>query len=163
MLPDARGKGIEKLRVELRNSQLQKYLECVFIKRANIDEVGPGRRATLASYGIETAWHVRQNAVRNVPGFGAKLTGRLLDWRRSMERGFRFDPSRGLDPADVASLDRALLDTQRRLAAELGKGPAELNQLRSHAINRAVALKRETAEALRELAQARANRKAASL
>ena len=156
-LPSDRQKGIERLHAERRNAQFQKFLEAIFVKRADIDGIREGRKATLASYGIETAWDVRKDAVINVPGFGPKLTTRVLEWRRSVEVGFRFDPSRGVDPADVAALDRSLLERTRRIAVELSQGPSELSQLRAQAANLGVALQREANEALQELAQARAN------
>jgi DNA-binding helix-hairpin-helix protein with protein kinase domain len=73
--------------------QLARYLDQFTIAKATIPDVGPGRAAKLASYGIETAADVTKAALANVPGFGDHLTKRLLSWRKDVERGFRFDPA----------------------------------------------------------------------
>ena len=44
---------------------------------AVISGIGPGRKATLQSYGIETAEDINDQAVLAVPGFGDGLTSRL--------------------------------------------------------------------------------------
>jgi DNA-binding helix-hairpin-helix protein with protein kinase domain len=56
--------------------------------------------ATLASYGIETAADVDASIAGKVLGFGPARTADLLAWRAQVESLFRFDPSKGVDPAD---------------------------------------------------------------
>jgi DNA-binding helix-hairpin-helix protein with protein kinase domain len=73
--------------------QLARFLDGFTIDKATIPDVGSGRAAKLASYGIETAADVTKAALANVPGFGEHLTKRLLSWRKDIERGFRFDPA----------------------------------------------------------------------
>ena len=36
------------------------------------------------------------------------LTQKLLGWRQSIESKFVFDPTKGVDPADIAALDRTI-------------------------------------------------------
>jgi DNA-binding helix-hairpin-helix protein with protein kinase domain len=85
------------------------------LTRARIPGIGAGRKATLASYGIENAWDVTAGKVRGVPGFGEGLTRKLLDWRHSVERRFVFNPALGTDPAAV----RQVKDDIARRSAEL--------------------------------------------
>lgn len=88
-------KADSRLQAELRNAdrtyrnhQLTKHLERIVIARASIDGIGPSRKALLASFGIETAADVEQNAIMRIAGFGPGLTDRLLSWRRSCEQEF---------------------------------------------------------------------------
>jgi DNA-binding helix-hairpin-helix protein with protein kinase domain len=84
--------------------QLARYLDQFTIAKATIPDVGPGRAAKLASYGIETAADITQAALANVPGFGDHLTKRLLGWRKDVERGFRFDPAAAKAAIDAGAV-----------------------------------------------------------
>jgi DNA-binding helix-hairpin-helix protein with protein kinase domain len=48
--------------------QLEQYLENFFIEHATIPGIGPGRKATLESYGIGTAADVDKQKIVAVPG-----------------------------------------------------------------------------------------------
>ena len=85
-----RAEGLRKLEKDRRNQQLDKYLSNFFIDHAAIAGIGPGRKATLASYGIQTAADVQQRRLLAVPGFGQVITKKLMDWRRQLERRFKF-------------------------------------------------------------------------
>lgn len=111
----------------------------------------------LESYGIETAADVNNNAVTSVPGFGPALTKRLLDWRRSIEARFRFNPSAGVDPRDVVDLDRKMAQQKRDLEETLRKGAIELHQLRTSILSRRQALEGPMRTAAQSLAQAEAD------
>jgi hypothetical protein len=49
------------------------------------------------------------------PGFGPALKEKLMDWRQSIEQRFRFDASRGVDPRDIANLNKEVADQPRKL------------------------------------------------
>jgi len=53
----------------------------------------------LASFGIETAADVTQQAVLAVPGFGEVMTAKMLAWRRVREAKFRYNATP--DASDV--------------------------------------------------------------
>ena len=59
--------ALEKKKWDL---QMQKHLEAHKLTKANIDSIGDGRKMTLRSFGIETAWDIKYHAVIAVPGFG---------------------------------------------------------------------------------------------
>jgi hypothetical protein len=63
----------QQLQARAREMQLQQFLQLTFIPDNEISKIGPGRAATLASYGIETALDIVESEVRNVPGFGPVL------------------------------------------------------------------------------------------
>ena len=135
----------------------KKFLDKFEVESASISGIGPAKKAMLESYGIETAADVNKHAVMNVPGFGPALTKRLLDWRRSVEAKFRFNPSAGVDPRDVADLDQRMAQQKRDLEEELRKGAAELHHLRTSILSRRQALEGPMRAAKQSLAQAEAD------
>jgi DNA-binding helix-hairpin-helix protein with protein kinase domain len=153
-LPARRQQKLHVLEAAQREQQLRKYLDRFRIDGTSIEGIGDGRITTLRSYGIETAADITQTQVMAVPGFGPTLTGNLLAWRRSVEKRFVFDPSRRVDPSDVARIDRDMTATQQRLEQDLRKGLSSLRLLRDQVIARRQALTGPLQEATRSLAQA---------
>jgi DNA-binding helix-hairpin-helix protein with protein kinase domain len=147
----------QRLDTNRRTAQLKRFLERHFLDQARIPDIGPGRKATLASYGIETAADITRPAVRAVPGIGPVLTKRLLDWRKDIETQFRFDPHRRVDPADVAALDQRYVTERRDLETGLWRGRDELQQLRTQILRRREEIQGELSRAAMQLAQAKAD------
>ena len=88
------------------------FLDRFLIRSARIGGIGPVRKATLMSFGIETAADISQIAVRQVPGFGEVMTRNLLDWRHTLELRFRYNPVRNAQ--DLADENRLRADFARR-------------------------------------------------
>ncbi|HEX6041722.1 hypothetical protein [Longimicrobium sp.] len=107
------------LNQQVRQNQLRRFLDGAYIENANIPGVGPVKVDALASFGIETAADVSYHAVIKVPGFGPKLTNKVVAWRSAIEARFVFDPAAGVNPADVAALDRKFAQAQREAEKEL--------------------------------------------
>jgi len=146
-----------RLDTNRRSTQLQRFLERDFLDQARIPDIGPGRKATLVSYGIETAADITSAAVRAVPGFGPALTKKLLEWRQGIEAQFRFDPDQGVDPADVAALEQRYATRRRDLELALARGHAALQQLRTQTLGRREEIDLELCRAALQLAQAQAD------
>ena len=127
-LPKNRQRAIAKLESERETHQRQRYLDRFRIDRAEVPGIGSSRTAMLASYGIETAADVERGKIYQIPGFGQKLTGELLKWRREHERNFCFNPAEPLDRRDVHALDRDLESQRADLLRVLGQGPEQLRQ-----------------------------------
>lgn len=130
-LSSKRQDGIRSLERDRHNRQLERYLDRFRIDRASIPGIGPSRTAMLASYGIETAEDVRRDAIRRIPGFGSKLAGELLAWRRQHENNFRFNPNEPINAADIEALDRDLEGMRTKLLHSLQQGPEQLRRLSS--------------------------------
>ena len=161
-LPNVRRRRYQELENARERDQRRRYLEQIEIEDATIPSIGPSRKAMLASYNIETAWDVNETQIMRVPGFGPALTGELLKWRRGVEAKFRFDPSKGVDPRDIAALDREIADTKRKLEHNISNGPQALTQIRDHILAQRTALKPLVDEAGKALAQAKVDLNAAS-
>jgi DNA-binding helix-hairpin-helix protein with protein kinase domain len=105
-IPTLRLKMLDKLRQNHRAIQLTNFLDQYEIERAQITGIGPGRKQTLQSYGIETAADLNSAAILRVPGFGEKTAANLLGWRATLEQRFRFDPNKAIDPREIAKVEQ---------------------------------------------------------
>lgn len=159
-LPAERQQRLQKLQTEQRIRQLHRYLDRFRIEDASINGIGAGRKATLQSWGIETAADVKEKDIQRVPGFGPALTGRLLQWRRDLERRFVFNPNQGIDPADLVRLDRDLDQKRLQLEQQLTQGLHMLRILRQQIVDKRASLHQQIKRAARDVAQAEANLKA---
>lgn len=124
---------LERRRREL---QLQRFLEGHKIARAKIPGIGDGRKATLASYGIEDAFDIAQHRILGVvPGFGDAMTGRLLEWRISIESKFVFNPHTQTDPASIQKVKDDVARRRAEIQQALLRGPLQLEQMRTHSMS----------------------------
>jgi DNA-binding helix-hairpin-helix protein with protein kinase domain len=136
-LPSRRDERYRQLEKNKHQEQLRQFLQEQLIESADIKQIGPGRVAMLSAYGIDTAWDVEIQRVRQVPQFGPKLTDRLVAWRQERERAFVYDPSRPLPQEAVVRLDKEIEDAQRRLVDDMRRALRALQA--AHASEPAVA------------------------
>jgi hypothetical protein len=54
------------------------------------------------------------------------MADKLLGWRRSVEKKFRFDPAKAGDPCEILRVEQEVLMERRRLEERLRTGFAEL-------------------------------------
>ncbi|HLZ08969.1 MAG TPA: hypothetical protein VKT80_10305, partial [Chloroflexota bacterium] len=156
-LPARRQRERQRLDTQKQERQLSRYLRGYQISAATLKGIGPGREATLASWGIETAYDVTYSALMAVPGFGPELTQQIVNWRRRIERGFTFDPTQEIDPSDLEFLDRELDREQDRVEQILRGGASDLRRLSDQAVRQRKALEPLIDDARRALAQAEAD------
>ena len=147
----------QKLQQNLRNTQLHKFLDKFFLEDHNIPGVGPTRKATLASFGIETAANINWNRVMSIKGFGQTLTRELIDWRNGLERRFVFDPAKGVDPADIAAVNQRFDQERKQIEGNLLAGPQQLNQVRVQVLQQRSQLPPMVRAAVQQVAQAEAD------
>lgn len=156
-LPRAEQDALNQLHATAQERQKQKFLNTCFIDRATIPGVGPARIAALRSYGIETAADVSMTQVMQVRGFGESLTRAVLDWKRSCERQFQFNPAAAVSQSD-RDAERAKFAAKRiSLERMLAAAPGELQQFRQRAAAQAAALMPQLQAAAQKLAQAQAD------
>jgi DNA-binding helix-hairpin-helix protein with protein kinase domain len=113
---------------------MEEFLERFDIDRAKIPNIGPGRKQTLSSYGIETAADITEEALTKVPGFGPVLRQRLVDWRASIEPRFRFNPRRQIDPRHIAGVERDILSQKKGIEDKLRSGSVELRTIHNQTL-----------------------------
>lgn len=161
-LPERRKQKIRELERLLYQIQLQHFLEQFDISSAKIPHIKDGRRVMLSSYGIDNAADVTTSALKAVPGFGSFLIMQLLTWRQSLEAKFKFDPGRGIDPADIQRVDRDIAKRRAEIELLLSKGPGELKDLGRRIIAARGRLQGQLEKACMDVAQAQADERAAA-
>jgi DNA-binding helix-hairpin-helix protein with protein kinase domain len=161
-LPDRRKQKVRELERALYEIQLRHYLEQFDIASADIPHIKEGRKAMLSAYGIDDAADITRPALEAVPGFGQFLVIQLITWRQSLEATFKFNPTRGVDPADMQRVDQELGKRRAQLEALLSKGPAELTDLRRRILAARGRLQDQLEKVLMDVAQAQADERAAS-
>lgn len=119
----------QRLQSRVREMQLTQSLQQQFISNADIPDIGPTRKATLASFGIETASDVEENAILEVPGFGPKLTERLIRWRQEIERQFVFNSAIGVPLQQQQALELRFAQPRQQAETKLLAGEAELQAI----------------------------------
>jgi DNA-binding helix-hairpin-helix protein with protein kinase domain len=143
-----------ELQATIRERQFHKFLNSFFIDNHKIPNIGPGRKATLASFGIETAADIDFYNIMNIKGFGNKYTNELVRWRKSLESKFVLDPSKGIDPADIAALNQKFRQRRAQIEGALLAGPEIFNHVRADIIRKRQSLRVEVETAARLFAQA---------
>ena len=145
------------LQNNLRTAQLNKFLDRYFIENQNIYGIGSARKSTLASFGVETAADVDWNKIIRIKGFGPSLVSSIVAWRKSIEQKFVFDPTKGIDPADLAALNQRFSQKRSQIEGQLLAGPEQLGMLRELAIKQRTQMSQAIQSAARQLAQAQAD------
>lgn len=143
-----------------RELQLNNYLKNFYIRNAIIRGVGDVRKSTLASFGIETAADVQWSKVINVPGFGEAYTREIVDWRKSIERMFIFNPDKAIDPSEISRVKNKITKIQLDLENKLLSGPEQLQQIYNSIIQKRNTLSPQITTAMRKVAHAKVDLKA---
>ncbi|MGD0081472.1 MAG: hypothetical protein ABSB80_12595 [Methanoregula sp.] len=140
-----------------KERQLAAYLGTCFIDSYNFLRIGANRKAVLRSFGIETAADINRGSLQRITEFGDIHRDELLSWRTQMEERFRFDPSKGLDPADRQNLIHRFQPKMRPVERELRLGIESLNQVRQKILQNRARYRPAVERSARELAQAAAD------
>lgn len=130
-LPSRRQAKLDDLMARRRETQLEQFLDRFEIPAKGISGIGPARKASLESYGIETAADILRHKLGTVPGIGPARMAALLKWRRSIESKFRFDSSKGIDPQDQARVEQEVLAQRQALISQFQRGLAEVKHIGS--------------------------------
>ena len=161
-LPQKRLQAFHYLEMNRHQLQLHAHLDSCRILHARIRGIGDARKATLQSYGIETAADISVQRVLSVPGFGPVALNNLTNWRNQQERRFRFDPNKGVDPMAKNKVEREILTTKIDLERKLGEALSKLTVTSHHILSRRKTLLAQAEEAAASLAQAEADLRAVS-
>jgi tetratricopeptide (TPR) repeat protein len=120
---------LQQLEAEARRIQLWKFLDQFEINDAEIKGIVSPIKAALLSHGVETAADVIEE-VSQIPSVGRSQAERLLEWRRSLERGFVFDPARGVPHEARVKTEREVDALRFRLESELSGGAQYLRRVK---------------------------------
>lgn len=98
---------VAKYRTERRERQLQAFLDRFDLQHVKLKGIGPAGKATLASYGIDTAADVSEARLSGVPGFRGTKMVTLMEWRKSLEQRFIYSPAENDDDRREIALIKA--------------------------------------------------------
>lgn len=121
-------KDLQALHAHAEKRQRVRFLEQFFIDKANLPGIGPANRATLASFGIETAAEVEWNRIRRLKGFGDVKTRTLVDWCKSLERSFKFNAAQSVTQSDINQVKQKIHARAQAIQQELRAGLVEIQQ-----------------------------------
>jgi hypothetical protein len=128
-LPSKERQKLDELEQKKRQLQFINHMKAHQIDRAKIAGVGTGRKATLASHGVKTAFDVQNKSMTGISGFGSSLVGEMDVWARTVAKSFVFDPSMPSDPKIIQAI-KAEIERQRvEIERDLVKAPEELHRL----------------------------------
>jgi DNA-binding helix-hairpin-helix protein with protein kinase domain len=152
-------RSISHLKVTRETRQRDTFLDRFYLRNATISGIGPAKKATLASYGIETAADISRSAVLAVPGFGEATLRKLLAWRNEHEKKFRYNSAPDASDAQaegaIRSADavkRAELQSKIRSAlTALQTGPQQIVTRAQSVDQPLMHLLRQRAKAARDL------------
>jgi DNA-binding helix-hairpin-helix protein with protein kinase domain len=147
---------------DIKKYQLQKFLDSFRIYDAKIEKISHTKKATLQSYGIETAADIDPRYLAVIPGFGSKHTKNLMDWRRKIESRFVFNPNKGVDRFQLAEIHKKINEEKSKLENELSKGADQLKHIADETKKIRIDLMEKIETALQEYAKAEANLKCCS-
>lgn len=156
-LPGLEKTELDQLHSGARDRQRRRFLESCFIDSATIKGVGPGAKAALRSFGIETAADVTRHAVMAVKGFGQVKTRAVMDWQQACERKFVFDAKVAVSDADKNAVRSKFAVRTRSIEAALQAGMGELRDLSRESARVATVLLPRVQDAADDLAQAKAD------
>jgi DNA-binding helix-hairpin-helix protein with protein kinase domain len=143
---------LQQLEAEARKCQLEEFLDQFRIDGAEIKGVISPIKTALLSHGIETAADVIEE-VSQIPSVGRSQAERLLEWRRNLERGFVFDPARGISPEARLKAEREGDALRFRLESELSGGAQYLRRVKQEIETSREKLQPALTQACHELAQ----------
>lgn len=156
-LPNTEKSEIDRLHATAEARQKQQFLDRCFIDASNIPGVGLAKKATLRSFGIETAADVNWDSVYSVRGFGEVLTRAVVDWKKSCERRFVFNPRNAVSEADKNAVRVKIASRKHAIEMSLKSGASDLQRFAQEAIAKRNILYPQLNSTAKNLAQAQAD------
>jgi DNA-binding helix-hairpin-helix protein with protein kinase domain len=114
-LPNEEKRQVYVLESNKRAAQLHRHLDRYLIATAKIRKIGSGRKAVLASFGIETAADLNQSKILAIQGFGPGLVGELMMWRQGLADRFVYYASESINLNDLVALKTRLATRKAQL------------------------------------------------
>jgi DNA-binding helix-hairpin-helix protein with protein kinase domain len=161
-LPNEERRQVHVLESNKRAAQLQRYLDRYLIANAKIKKIGSGRKAVLASFGIETAADVDQFKILAIQGFGPGLVAELIAWKQGLANRFVYNASEPINPSDLFALKTRLATRKAELERAIRALAASLQQDSASSLGHRAKLVALASQAFAARKQAEANEQAAT-
>jgi DNA-binding helix-hairpin-helix protein with protein kinase domain len=127
-LPKEENRELQKLEQNKRDAQLRRHLDRFLIANAKINKIGSGRKAVLASFGVQTAADIESYRISAIQGFGPALVSSLMAWRQSVAKKFVFNASEPVNQADLANMKARIANRKAELDNKIRGAAGNLQQ-----------------------------------
>jgi DNA-binding helix-hairpin-helix protein with protein kinase domain len=161
-LPNEEKRQIHVLDNNKRAAQLYRYLDRYLIANTKIRKIGSGRKAVLASFGIETAADIDRSKILTIQGFGPGLVAELVAWRQGLANRFVYNASEPINPSDLLALKTRLATRKAELERAIRALAASLQQDSASSLGHRAKLITLANQAFAARKQAEANEQAAT-
>ena len=161
-LPNEERRQLQILEQKKREAQLHRYLERFLIANAKIKKIGSGRKAVLASFGVQTAADVDRHKIAAIQGFGPALIGELMTWRQGVANKFVFNASEPVNQNDLFALKARVANRKKELDNKIRASTATLQQTSVGSLNHRGRLTNLANQAFAARKQAEVNEQAAT-
>jgi DNA-binding helix-hairpin-helix protein with protein kinase domain len=151
---DAEAGQLERAKEE---AQRREFLKDEILEDHTLKGIGGSVKATLRSFGIESALDVLTRGVDGIPGVGEKRRQTLQDWAEGLSQSFRFDPKKDVPLAERRRVVAKFRSQQVQLKNQIERGLNELRQLSQGAKARTEQVRGSLTAASTQLAQAQAD------
>jgi len=156
-IPEWRDREISTLRAKSQARQLSQYLDQFLIKAYDIPNIGQSRKATLISWGIETAADIEKFRVMGIRGFGPDLANTLLSWQQRMAKGFKYDPTKAITDEDKRQVDIKVQHLQAEVVQDLRNAARDIENAHRACQSKIAEVKQAIERTVRLVAQAQAD------
>jgi DNA-binding helix-hairpin-helix protein with protein kinase domain len=133
-LPKDEARELQKLEQNKKDAQLRRHLDRFLIANAKIAKIGSGRKAVLASFGIQTAADVELQKITAIQGFGPTLVSSLMAWRQSVANKFVFNASEPVNQGDLTNLKARIANRKVELDSKIRSSATVLQQTSSDSL-----------------------------
>ena len=161
-LPNEEKRQIQVLEQKKREAQLHRYFDRFIIAHAKIPKIGSGRKAVLASFGIETAADIEQYKISAIQGFGPTLVTSLMEWRQNLTKRFVFNALEPINPNDLVALRSRISNQKIELDKKIRASVANLQQASNLCLSQRAKLASSANQAVAARKQAELNEQAAT-
>lgn len=161
-LPAEEKRQLQKLEQSKRETQLKRHLDCYLIANAKIAKIGSGRKAVLASFGIQTAGDIDTYKISAIQGFGPALVSSLMAWRQGVANKFIFNAGEPINPNDLAAVKTRIVNRKVELDGKIRVAATNLQQASNFALAQRNKLTASANQAFVARKQAELNERGAS-
>ena len=134
-LPNEERRQIQGLEQKKREAQLRRHLDRFLIADAKIKKIGSGRKAVLASFGVQTAADVDAQRISAIQGFGPALVAELMTWHQNVAKRFIFNASEPVNQNELLALKSRLANRKWELDKTIRVTVSNLQQASIASVN----------------------------
>jgi DNA-binding helix-hairpin-helix protein with protein kinase domain len=152
--------ALASLQKTTRDRHQKKFLENYNLDASRFRDIGADKKAWLWSHGIRTAADITRSNLAGSCPLDRIQREELISWRKSIEKLFLFDPTKGTDTSDSLALIHTFQPRLKPVERELQSGIERIIRVQQEIMHKRATLKPIVEKSAQELAQAETNVKA---